>query len=258
MSNKEQQVSLLILEDDESSLSMLCDTVKKHFPQLGIYPAKDISSAETHFQQHVPQLLLLDINLPDGDAFSLLKHLRDKEHEDFQVIFVTGQGDYALQAIKHSALDFLLKPFRNEELVEAIEKALRQIHDLHYRKQLETFLHNISYGKEEARIVLKTAEETHVISVADIIQVEADNNYCRFFIGNAPAILISRPLKTFERKLDFSGFVRVHQSHLVNLRHIKSFNRKKLFLKMTDGTEIPVSMGKKNEVQSHLDRLTSY
>lgn len=256
-SSLKSPISLLIVEDDGRSMDKIASIVAAHFPEIDGSGATTLAAALEYCQDHYPQLLILDINLPDGDAFTLLEQLRVQHLENVQVIFITGHAGYALQAIKFSALDYLLKPFREEDLVQAVKKALQQVHDRQYHKQLEAFRHNISATDETVKIVLKTSEETHVVSISDIIRVEADDNYSRFYRIEDATILISQALKVFERKLDSSGFIRVHQSHLVNLQHIRLFNRKKLLLRLVDGSEVPVSQGKKNEVQNVLERLGS-
>src|SRR5690606_39162190 len=127
------------------------------------------------------------------------------------------------------------------DLVAAVEKAVEQLADRDYQKQLEAVVHNIRANHNQAKLVLKTAEETHLVTLKEIVHIQADDNYCRFHLFGGTTILLTQPLKTFERKLDDSGFVRVHQSHLVNLAHIKSFNRKNSSLTLANGTNIPVS-----------------
>lgn len=255
---KDEQLTLLIVEDDKPSLTMVQRILADHFPHFSITLATTLAEAASNYAMHAPQILLLDINLPDGDAFTLLEQLRTLGKSSYQVIFMTGHSEHALQAIKYSALDFLLKPYAPADLVSAVKKAAAQINDLNYHKQLEAFIYNVRADNDRAKLVLKTVDETHIVKLNDIVHIQADDNYCRFHLVGGASILLTQPLKTFERKLDDSGFVRVHQSHLANLIHIKSFNRKKSVLNMAGGTNIPVSQGKRNELSARLDTLSAY
>ncbi len=255
-STPENPISLLIVEDETASMNRVASIITAHFPGFAVHGVGTVAAAREHCETHRPQLLLLDVNLPDGDAFALLERFRSGWGTPFRVIFITGHAGHALRAIKFSALDFLLKPFTEADLVEAVARAQRQIADDRYQKQLDAFSHNMTMGDEGARIVLKTSDETHVVPIADIVRIEAYDNYCRFYRVEGDPILITQPLKVFERRLDGSGFIRAHQSHLVHLRHVRVFSRKKMQLKLVDGSEVPVSLGKKNEVQTALDRLS--
>jgi two-component system, LytTR family, response regulator len=197
-----------------------------------------------------PNLVLLDINLPDGTGFDLLKKF-DSIH--FKVIFITAYEEYAVKAFKFSALDYILKPFQAGELLQAIEKAGEAIETERTELKFKTFLSNLDKLK---KIILRTAESLHIVNLNDIIRLEADVNYTRFFLANGNKLLVSRPLKEYDELLEDSGFFRSHQSHLVNLDHILRFDKTEGgHLVMDDESQVPVSSRKREALFRIFERL---
>lgn len=250
-----EPVSCLILEDEASSRAMIEHTLLSHFPHFTRIVCASIREAEQACQEHLPDLLMLDINLPDGLSFRWLEQLY-KRDQSFSVIFTTAYAHYAVEAFKFSALDFLLKPFLPEELVNAIHKALKEIGSRQYYAQLETLFHNLQLPTpSDKKIVLKTVEEILVVNADDILAVEADNSYSNIRLKGGRSILVSQSLKEFEKRLNTSGFMRVHQSHLVQLCYICGFKKKTNMLLLEEGLSVPVSLNKRSLVMNYLNTL---
>lgn len=253
----ENTPSCLLLEDDASARAMMQDILQQQFPTLTLHPCANLEEARTIWQQHQPPILILDVNLPDGNSFELLNSLYQQGHQRFKVIFITAFADYAVQAFRFSALDFLLKPYSPDELTDAVTKVLDTIDDDAYRVRLETFFHNASQHTDtEKKMVLTTLEDIHIVKLKEILQAESDNNYTRFYFENGKELLVSQPLKTFEKRLDTQGFMRVHQSHLVNLQHITSYRKKTSQLILKNNITVPVSQNRKNSVMEYLSKLS--
>jgi two-component system LytT family response regulator len=249
-------ISCLLLEDDQHWLDIMEETLRQHFPQLDIHSATNITEAKLAYLTHRPSLLILDINLPDGISFEWLMELQKGQKDLFRVIFTTAFADYALQAFRFSAMDFLLKPYLPQELIAAADKALTSLNDQHYHQQLETFIHNYTHqDQKDKKIVLRTLDEIFIIPITDILNVEADNSYSRFLLKSGQSILVSQSLKEFDTQLSTSGFMRVHQSHLVNLKHITGYKKKTNMLLLEGDYQIPVSQNKKIKVMDYLNSL---
>ncbi|HBE43441.1 MAG TPA: DNA-binding response regulator [Bacteroidales bacterium] len=193
-----------------------------------------------------PDLVFLDIELPDGTGFDLLK----KFHQiSFRIIFVTGHHEYVLDAIKVSALDYVLKPIDTDELCRAVEKARTVINQQEQQLKLQALSENLQGKKVLKRIILHTSDHLQIVTVSDIVRAEADSNYTSFTLAGGKHILVSRTIKEFETLLSGSGMIRVHQSHLVNLNYIDRFIKKDGgYLILKDSTKIPVSPILKKQV----------
>lgn len=249
-------ISCLLLEDDEEWLQIMTTTLKAHFPLLELRGFSTLAQASSAYASQQQNLLILDINLPDGTSFDWLQSLDKENKHNFRVIFTTAFADYALTAFKFSALDFLLKPYTPAELIAAVERATQSINEQHYRKQLETFIHNYTHQeKRDKKIVLKTLEEIFVVNITDIVTARADNSYTHLLLKNGQSIMVSQSLKEFDTQLSPSGFMRVHQSHLVNLSYILAYKKKTNTLLLEAELQIPVSQNKKNKVMEYLNSL---
>ncbi|KEO75660.1 LytR/AlgR family response regulator transcription factor [Anditalea andensis] len=250
-------ISCLIIEDEAQSRLYVKDILEGTGDFTAIWEAQDLKEAEAIIREQSPQLLVMDINLPDGDSFELLAKLRQSAPgKSFKIIFTTAYANYAVEAFKYSALDYLLKPFTPTELLKAVHKVLRQLDMASFQVQLETFFYNYREEQyEDKKIVLKSTDTIHIIKVKDILQAESDNNYTIFYLYSGDKITVSLPLKSFEAKLAPSGFLRVHQSHLVNARYIKSFQKKNNQLVLENDSHIPVSQNKRAQLLAFFDHL---
>ena len=241
--SKPTNLRVLIVEDDFASVTMVTDILKIHFG-FEICSVNTLLEASAKIKSFSPELLILDINLPDGNSINLLKGLYEKGVSEFKVIFTTAYANYAVEAFKLSALDFLLKPISPHNLIKSVEKVLKNISIEDYRKQLETLFLN-EREKQQKKIILKTQDDIHVVALKDIIQAQADNNYTLFHLTNFNKVLVSKSLKKFDNDLSKYGFLRIHQSHLINSAHILSYNRKKQCVVLNEEIEVPVAQNRK-------------
>ncbi|WP_417887272.1 LytR/AlgR family response regulator transcription factor [Zunongwangia sp.] len=234
----------LIVEDEVSSALMMEKILSDNFPELTLLKAENLKVATEKFRKFEPKILLLDVNLPDGNSIDFLKEIYTENTHSFKVVFITAFSKYAVAAFQFSALDFILKPFTPNQLIESIQKVLQRWEEDSYKLQLETLLYN-QQEPQKRKIVLKTQEDIYVVNVADIIRAEAHNNYTTIYRYSGDSILVSQSLKKIENQLSFSGFIRVHQSHLVNTNYIKKFQKKINNLVLTSEEDIPVSIAKR-------------
>lgn len=212
--------------------------------------AASVSEAYELISRKKPEIVFLDINLPDGTGFDLLKKFRKIF---FSIIFITAHEEYAITAFKYSAVDYIMKPVHAGELLNAISRAAEAIHEEETGIRLRALLSNIESLK---KLVLRTAESIHIINVKDIIRCESDVNYTLFFLANKEKLLVSKTLKEYAELLEGNGFFRPHQSHLVNITHILRFDKADGgTLVLDDGSEIPVSSRKKDSLLNLFDNL---
>jgi two-component system LytT family response regulator len=199
-----------------------------------------------------PDLLFLDIQMPGQDGFSLLRSLTEY---DFEVIFVTAYDQYAIQAMRFSAVDYLLKPVDIRELQNAVSRAFKQRQLKVQNQQINHLMQwlKAQSQKEDLQIALSTLQETRFVKTHEIIRCESSNNYTTFFLNDGTHLLVSKPIYEYDDLLSNHGFLRCHQSHLVNKTYIKSW-RKDCgdFLQLTDSTQVPVSRGKKEMIKKAL------
>jgi len=245
----------IIIDDEPAVRKTISSFLSESFPEI-IVSAQSGSVGEGYaaVTEHQPDLLFLDVELPDGLGFDLLKRLSPIR---FRTIFITGHQEYALDAIKVSALDYILKPIDIDELAVAINRAREIISHDEEQLKLQALSENLAGKKVLKRIILRTSDALQLISVGDIIRAEADSNYTHFHLAGGKHIIVSRTIKEYEAMLSGSGIIRVHQSHLVNLNHIdKFFKRDGGYLQLKDGSSIPVSPNLKQKVlQAITDHL---
>lgn len=205
-------------------------------------------------RKYEPEVVFLDIQMPDGSGFKLLETL---DEINFEIIFTTAYDQFAIKAIKYSALDYLLKPIVPAELKAAVGKVEQKKGDGTINKHIRVLVDNNSEKSSSSkRIILSTSEGMHVIDVRDIIRCESDDYYTRFFIKERKTIMVSRTLKEHEELLSEYGFIRPHKSHLINLRYIKSYLKTDGgYILLEDGTQVPVSRRKREMVFQKLSHL---
>lgn len=192
-----------------------------------------------------PDLLLLDINLSDGNGFDIIQKTIDLHYD---VIFITAYDEFALKAIKMGALDYILKPIDPEELVEAIKKC-SDIND-------KSFLERAIISKETLedkpkRIVLRLQDRFQIIEFEDIMYCNSEGSYTTFFTNDGKKTMVSKSIKEYEKQLPEELFIRNHQSYLVNIKYISKFE-KEGYLLLKNNTRVPVSVRKKDEVIKRL------
>jgi len=200
--------------------------------------------------EHHPQIVFLDIEMPGMNGFEMLEKL---PAIDFEIIFTTSYDQYAIKAIRFSALDYLLKPIDREELQKAVQKVIERSHHP-FPQQLEILLQKIHQPISSAqKIALPSMEGLQMIDVNSIISCASDSNYTIFFIRNKKKIVVSRTLKEIEEMLEEYPFLRVHNSYLINLNEIDKYIKGEGgYLVMSDGSNIDVSRSKKETLLNKL------
>jgi two-component system, LytTR family, response regulator len=245
----------VIIEDEPRSRQTLADMVRFFCKNVEIIgEAENVKEGIELIRKEKPDVVFLDIQMPDGSGFKLLEEIGSI---NFDIIFTTAYDQFAIQAIKFSALDYLLKPIVQEDLMKAVKKAEDSKEKQSKQEHVDVLLGNLKKQSEEPpKIILSTAEKINVVTVDDILRCESDNYYTFFYFTNGNRLLISKTLKENEELLKDHHFIRPHKSHLVNTKYIKGFLKHDGgFIIMSDGTNVPVSRRKKEamvEIINHL------
>jgi two-component system, LytTR family, response regulator len=245
----------VIVDDEKRARETLRNMLELYHSSVKVVgEASDIRSAFEMIQKLKPDLVFLDVEMPNGSGFELLKQFLVI---DFKIIFTTAYEEYAVNAFKFSALDYLLKPINPEELMNAVNKAQSQIEKEIFNIKLSAFINSLDDIKREIKkIVLKTSNTIHVVNVKEIIRCEADRNYTNFFLEGGKKIMVSVTLKEYDELLSPYGFFRAHQSHLVNISYIERYDKKDGgSLVMKDKSKVPVASRKKDDLLDLLEKI---
>ena len=246
-------MKILIVDDEAPAREMSRSLLQKYFPETSV--CAEATSVEQAYQAvllHNPDLVLLDVDMPDGTAFDFLRKLTSVS---FSIIFITAYEKYALQAIKFSALDYLLKPFSEGEFVDAIRKAQRRETVRDTESKFNTLMQNFQQPAP-TRIVLRTADSMHVLQLDEIVRLQGEGAYTCFHLSGRKPLMVSKNLKEYEELLENNNFIRTHQSHLVNSKYIVCYHKADGgYLSLADKTQVPVATRYKEKVIARLNSL---
>jgi len=250
-----QNLKPVIIDDEPNSRKTLGSMLERYCGISAVGEADGVSSGVKLIEKENPNLVFLDIKMNDGTGFDLLKKCKQRE---FFVIFTTAYDQFAIKAIKFSALDYLMKPIDPDELKTAVDKALTLINkaDAEQKQKYKTLLQNTFDATKLQKIVFSTAEGMHVIEISNIIRCEADDYYTKVYISGRKFIMVSKTLKEVEKMLAGNTFVRNHKSHLVNVDFVKTYVKSDGgYLIMKTGEKVPVSRRKKETMLKVLQQL---
>jgi two-component system LytT family response regulator len=243
---------VLVIDDEKPTRDFIKRLIDSyHFGVEVFTDGENVTTGIEAIHRLQPDLVILDIQMPDGNGFDVLKSIPVK---NFEVIFITAFQEYAIQAIKFSALDYILKPIDSEELKQAIDSALNTITKKTEESQLNVLQHNMQLNAKR-KLVLKTQESVHIVEIDDIIRCESDKNYTLFYFNNSKKILVSKTLKDFDVLLSGLTFFRAQQSHLINLNYVERYDRHDGTIMMKDGSAIPLALARKEQFFEILDAL---
>lgn len=245
----------VLIDDEISNVENLSALLAKHCPQVTIVAtAQHVDDAVEAIESHWPDLVFLDIKMHGQTGFDVLGGLAKR---DFEVIFVTAYDHYGIQAVKFAALDYLLKPIDIVELKSAVNKAETKLATQRQTSQLDFLLQQLKKPEPNvSKIALQMQSEIRYVALSEITRCEAGNTYTHFFLSNGEKILVSKSLKEYADLLRPNGFLRTHQSHLVNPTYVKSWLKEDGgVLLLTSGEKIPVSKPNKETVKQALQRF---
>ena len=246
-------MTAIIVDDEKHCRDVLALLLQRYCPQVQVMAScadgpEGLQAIETHH----PDLVFLDVEMPGMSGFDMLSAAH---FNGFDVIFTTAYNEYAIKAIRHNALDYILKPIDKDELVQSVIKA-GQEQSARSTSRIENFIDYLQRQKTGDRIALPTMEGLQIIHSEEIYYCESDGGYTRFFFTNSKVVLISKTLKEVEEVLESKGFCRVHHSYLINLRYVQQYIRGDGGeVIMQNNKNIPVSRNKKQEFLNLLEKI---
>lgn len=245
----------IIIDDESNNIDNAQALLGEYCPEVEVVAtAMNAADGIAAIRECRPDLVFLDIQMPGQNGFEVLKAF---SRIDFEIIFVTAFDQYGIQAIKFSALDYLLKPIDVGELKKAVEKAADALHTKQASRNIVNLMEYIRMGRKDIpKIALPTQQEIMYVRIDEIIRCEASNNYTNFVLENGRTVLVCKTLKEFDELLKPHGFLRPHQSHLVNANFVTSYLREDGgLLLMKDETKVPIARQKRESIKDALGRV---
>jgi two-component system LytT family response regulator len=248
-------IRAIIIDDEYHGRQSLQNALQKYCPTIDIVAfCESAEQGISSIQSNAPDLVFLDIQMPTMSGFDLLQQLTPIS---FEVIFITSYDQYAVKAFKFSALDYLLKPINIDELKQAVAKVEKRNSAISIMNRFESLLNNIHFeaGKIE-KVAVPTHDGIDFFHSEDIIFCQADGSYTTLYLTNKKKEIVTRTLKDFDNLLSSSGFCRVHNSTLVNLKHVTKYIKGEGgYVIMTEGHHVDISRRKKEEFLNLLDKI---
>ncbi len=239
-------IRAIIIDDQQNCIDDLSLLLKTHCPEVSIMAtAQSGNEGVSILKKLQPQLVFLDVEMQDMTGFDMLQQLSET---NFHVVFTTAFDKYAIQAIRSNALDYLLKPVRKNELVEAVSRAANAPVALTHQqlKGLQETTQNIQVPQN--KIALTTTEGLEYVKLEEIIYCLAEGSYTTVFLTDKTQLLVSKSIGKLDEVIDGNGFYRTHNSSLINLSHVKKFVRTDGgYVVMSNGDTVTIARNRKDE-----------
>lgn len=238
----------ILVDDEPDGIRTLQKMLERYCPSVSVTATcGNATTAKQQIELLKPDVVFLDIQMPGKSGIEMIGELEEKFSE---IIFVTAHNEYMLQALQYSAADYLLKPVDEDRLIEAVQRVEKRLQDGKKQELSETLLYNISKAgqPQEMRLCLPTLKGFIILKLDDIIYCEAERSYTVFHIEGKKPVTVSKPLIEYENMLDDTSFFRTHKSFLINLKHVKEYQRGEGgIVIMSNNAEIEVSRRKKEQ-----------
>lgn len=242
-------MNVLIIDDDKRICKLIKSLLDKYYSTEFeiINSASSINEGLKSIESHDYDLLLLDIHLgKNTTSFDLLKKIKKNKAK---IIFITGHENYAIEAIKSGALDYILKPIQTKEFRQAIDKSIKEIRKDNQNKNASQFI-----TKQDNSLMLKDLERIRLVKLNEIVYLAAGGAYTDVFLDTSEKITVTKHLKDFENKLDGTGFYRVHNSYIINTLKMSGITKKDgLSVNMVTGENIVISSRRKDEFLNFIE-----
>src|SRR5258705_3016476 len=233
----------IIIDDEPDSVNLLKLQLTQHCPQVELVGSYTSSvKASQNIETLGPDLLFLDIEMPVMNGFEILEKIL---HLNFSIVFVTAYNQFALKAFRFNALDFLVKPIDTKELIEAVTKAEKRIKPTSAQLSM---LQKQLRGEAVTKIAIPGPHGVTFIDLNEIVFSEASNNYSKLVLTDGRHFLISKTLKDVQEVLEEEHFLRVHRQYIINLNHVKQFNRNEGVITMDNGDHLPIARNQKERL----------
>jgi len=249
----------ILVDDEPDGIRTLQKLLQRHCPDVKIEATcANAAIAKQQIETIKPDVVFLDIQMPGQTGLEMIAELTIK---NFEIIFVTAHNEYILQALQYSAADYLLKPVDEDRLIEAVQRAEKRLKEGKKEELTETLLHNLSNkgNPTEMRLCLPTLKGFIILKLDEIIYCEAERSYTIFHLEANKSVIVSKPLLDYENLLSDAGFLRIHKSFLIKLRHVKEYQRGEGgTVIMNNNSEIEVSRRKKEQFLLKIREIYKY
>jgi len=245
-------IKAVIIDDIPEAITVLTSDLQTYCKNIEVIgSANGVVSGAKLIKELKPDLVFLDIQMPDGTGFDLLEIIGEADPIaiGFKLIFTTASDEFAIKAFKFSAIDYLLKPIDPDDLMKAVEKVEHQHNPT---SRLDLLKGNLEHQK---KIALNTVDKIHIVEIEDVIRLESDINYTRFYFNDGTKLMVTKTLKEFDKMLSDHSFIRIHQSHLVNTNFIKEYLKQDGKLVLKNGDKISVSSRKKSILMDMISKF---
>jgi two-component system LytT family response regulator len=245
-------IRTILIDDEPDSIRILERLLETYCPVISIVgKAEGVESGEQVIRALGPDLVFLDIEMIQGNAFDLLNRLQPLS---FQVVFVTAFDDYAIRAFKYSAVDYLLKPVDVDDLRSAVDKVACRSKDKIDLLQIRTLLENVgNLHISQQKMAVPTMTGLNFITISEIIRFEARGNYTGIHLDNGECVLATKNIQEYDSLLPDALFFRIHHSHIINLQKIQKYQKGRGgYIIMEDGSSIEVASRRREEFLSRL------
>ncbi len=251
-----QELRAILIDDEQGALDLLKLMIEENFNTVKVVAvARSVADGIRLIEEHAPDVIFLDIMMPDGTGFHLLEKI---DHSNVQIVFTTAYEQYGVKAFEYAAIHYLLKPLCIDELGQAIGRLQqRNPADRISDVQIETLRHNVN--TQAQKLALPNQHGFDMILIDDLIRCEADHGYTRFILINRPELIVSKPIHVYERMLADRYFFRAHRKHLINLRYVSAFVKGKPgYVVMQDGSTLEVSVRRREELLLELEQIVRF
>ncbi|RFN58795.1 LytR/AlgR family response regulator transcription factor [Marixanthomonas ophiurae] len=246
------KVTAILIDDERKALAILKNKLERLCPNVKVISETQSPDEGIELiKQLKPQLVFLDIAMPEMSGFDLLAEIKNP---DFEIIFATAFDNYAIEAIKHCAIGYLVKPVDNQDLMITVNKAIQNIEDKSALEKNKLLIENLGVQTfQNKKIVIPSQEGLEFVKMSDILHFEGDNGYTKIHFVNKKSMLSSHNIGYFNKLLDNQSFYLIHKSYLINLSHIKKYLNEG-YIVLEDNSKLPVS---RNRRQDFFNKLKS-
>lgn len=253
-------IRIVIIDDEQDAINSIELIINEYCSNAEVVgTASSASEGRNVILSKKPDLIFLDIEMPRGNGFDLLEMLPER---NFEIVFITAYNNFAIKAFKYSAIDYILKPIDIDEFVQAVDKAEKRINSSQPRdpkdiSKYDVLLENIQ-SSHPTKIMVPTSEGQIYLEIERILRIEAEGSYSTLFLKDKNKIMVSKNLKEFENMLSNNDFFRPHNSHLINLEHVKKYVLKDGgYIEMVDEMIVPISRRRKDSFIENMQEFIS-
>ena len=238
---------VIIIEDEQASQDYLRHILNTHFPEIEIVALADnVPEAIEVIRKHSPDIVFMDVEIKLGTGFDVLARVG---HRTFEVVFITAYNTFAVDAFRHHAIDYLLKPVSAAYMAEAIELCRQRLGNKQRTDQIDKLLRQLQVQPaQKSKIGIHTIEGIEMLDVADIVYGEAKGNYTDLWLKGGAKVTTSKKLKEMEEVLTLHQFFRIHHSYIVNMQYVSKYHKGRGgYLVLQNGLSLPVSSSRKDD-----------